>query len=283
MHRLVLSCALVVLFASPALTQESHNWANWRGPNYNGSLPDAHPPTEWSDKQNIKWKTAVPGKGSGSPVIWGDRIYLTTAIETEREGQPDLSGIPLAPSRRSRGFRGRGGPPRGNQAGQGDRGAPPNRGRGGFPGGDSTAPSHYYQFVVLAFDRSTGTEVWRNVVKEAVPHEVGHDTNTYASGSPVTDGERIFVSFGSFGVYCLDMQGNQVWSADLGKMRTRNAFGEASTPVLYGDTLIVPWDQDGYEDRTETDSEIRMNCFHPSRRWIPGPAISSGVRRDQQS
>lgn len=251
-----------------SLAQDVNNWANWRGPNYDGSVEGANPPWEWSQDKNIQWKTAVPGKGSSSPIVWGDRIYLATAIETDREGQPDLRGVPLgpggapsgaAPGPTRQGFRGlqRGpgseAPPAGADASQGGqrRGGPPGgpRGAGGPGGMNAPIPTHYFQFVVLAYDRNNGKEVWRSVLNEAVPFEGGHPTNTFASGSPVTDGRHVFVSFGSFGVYCLDLDGNRVWSADLGRMRTRNAFGEASTPALHGDTLIVPWDQDGWEDK----------------------------------
>jgi outer membrane protein assembly factor BamB len=106
-------------------------------------------------------------------------------------------------------------------------------------------PTHVYQFVVLAYDRHDGSEAWRTVVHEAVPHESGHPTNSYASASPVTDGQSLVVSFGSQGVYCLDLGGKLLWSRDLGRMMTRNAFGEGGSPALHGNVLVVPWDHEG--------------------------------------
>jgi outer membrane protein assembly factor BamB len=82
------------------------------------------------------------------------------------------------------------------------------------------------------------------VAAEAVPHEAGHQTNTFASGSPITDGRRLWVSFGSQGIYCYDLEGKLRWKRDLGDMQTRNAFGEGASPALYKDTLIVPWDHE---------------------------------------
>ncbi|MFN3192598.1 MAG: PQQ-binding-like beta-propeller repeat protein [Aureliella sp.] len=242
--------------------QEAGNWANWRGPNYTGAIDGVNPPTTWDDSQNVKWKTAIPGSGSGSPIIWGDRIYVVSAMETNKRGQPDMNGVPTGPSRVGPGgFRGRGGPPGGQRGGfGGGQGGPPRSGRGGRGGMNNATPDRYFQFAVLAYDKATGREVWKTIVNEAVPHEGGHTTNTHASGSPVTDGNHIYVSFGSYGVYCLDMDGNQVWERDLGKMTTRNAFGEASSPALYKDTLVVPWDQDGFEDKngngTRDDGEL---------------------------
>ena len=99
--------------------------------------------------------------------------------------------------------------------------------------------------MVLAYDRASGAEVWRSTVTEQVPHEAGHNTNTFASASPVSDGERLYVSFGSRGVYCLDLNGKTLWSRDLGKMQTRAQFGEGSSPAVSGDTLVVPFDHEG--------------------------------------
>ncbi|HMP81026.1 MAG TPA: PQQ-binding-like beta-propeller repeat protein, partial [Pirellulaceae bacterium] len=87
--------------------------------------------------------------------------------------------------------------------------------------------------------------VWQKEVHRAVPREGLHETNTYASASAVTDGQRLFASFGSFGIYCLSLDGDVLWSRDLGNMRTRNAFGEGGSPALHGDTLVVPWDHEG--------------------------------------
>jgi outer membrane protein assembly factor BamB len=214
---LIISCGLLI--SSSWLPAADNNWANWRGPNYNGALEEANPPTSWSADQNICWKVEVPGNGKSTPIIWEDRIYLISAIETYKPG------------------------PKAAAAGQSPPTAPP--GRGGRGGMNNPQPTNIYQFVVLAYDRHDGHEVWRTIVHEAVPHEAGHSTNSFASSSPITDGKHLFVSFGSQGVYCLDMNGKQIWSRDLGQMQTRNAFGEGGSPALHGDTLVVPWDHEG--------------------------------------
>ena len=108
-----------------------------------------------------------------------------------------------------------------------------------------TTPSkQIHQFVVICLRRADGTVLWRRVANEVAPYEGRHKTNTYASGSPTTDGKHLFVSFGSYGFFCYDMDGNLVWERQLGQMRTRRGWGESVTPVLHRDRLIVNWDHE---------------------------------------
>lgn len=109
----------------------------------------------------------------------------------------------------------------------------------------SVRPTHVQQFVVLCLDRATGKTVWQKVAAEKFPHEGHHQTHGFASMSPTTDGRRLYVSFGSRGIYCLDLQGNIVWQRDVGEMRTRAGFGEATSPALWGDALVINWDHEG--------------------------------------
>jgi outer membrane protein assembly factor BamB len=105
-------------------------------------------------------------------------------------------------------------------------------------------PSIEYSFNVLCIDRDSGQLLWNKTVTRAIPHEGGHSTNTYSSGSPVTDGRFLWCNFGSQGVWCLDLDGNVVWSRDLGKMATRNQFGEGASLAIYKDVAVIPWDQE---------------------------------------
>lgn len=190
------------------------NWHQWRGPHANGMVPSGNPPVKWDEQTNIKWKVAIPGKGTASPIVWGDAIYLLTAVETDRKGPAPASGATRPEGRRSR-----------------------------FGGGRK--PDNIFKFLVLCLDRRTGKEVWRKTACEAVPHEGHHSDHGYASATPVTNGKRIYASFNSRGVYCYNMKGNLIWNRDLGKMQTRNSFGEGASPKLYKDTLLVNWDHEG--------------------------------------
>ncbi len=227
------------------------NWPAWRGPLSNGVVPNGKPPTEWSEEKNIRWKVAIPGKGHATPIIWGDRIYLQTAIETEKPAaKADDSSDEAAAAQALRAFdaeqasallhvqpqdpdRPRRGP--GGRRGEGGRRGP---GRG-------DAPTREFEFQVIALDRTTGKTICTKTARKEAPHESGHTDSTQASNSPVTDGKHIYAFFGSRGLHCLDMDGNIKWQADFGRMKTRNEFGEGSSPALYGDAVIVNWDHEG--------------------------------------
>ena len=197
--------------SSSALTASGPgDWPYWRGPNVDGmAVGDA--PLDWSDTKNVKWKTEIPGLGNSSPVIWGDRIFLTTAIPTLA-----AAAVPPAPG-------------------------PPSRG----PGGGGPLVEH--KFDVLSIDRATGKILWQRTTKVATPHEGAHQQyGSFASNSPVTDGTHVYASFGSRGVYCFDLSGKLVWERDFGvQLRMRMAFGEGLGPVLAGDKLILVFDHEG--------------------------------------
>ncbi len=241
------SLACCLSLATSAVSAELENdWPQWRGPAASGVAMASNPPTTWNESTNIKWKVEVPGIGSSTPIILGDRVYVATAVKTDRvkEGTEAAKNEPAPESAQAqRPDRGDG--PRGERSsGQGGGfGGRRGGGRGGFGGG--AAPTHFYDFMVVAYDRESGKEVWKNTLTSQVPHEAGHNTNTFASSSPVTDGKHLYVSFGSQGIYCLNLNGDKLWAKDLGKMQTRNQFGEGSSPALHDGTLVVPFDHEG--------------------------------------
>lgn len=233
----VLTAFFTVALSGVAVAASSESWPSWRGAANTGFVAGAKPPVKWSDTQNIKWKTEVPGLGFSTPIVWQDRIYLLTAIETSEEDPAAKSAAAAAPTPPPP-------PPKGGDAkggdgkGRGKRGGP----GGGFGGG--MKPTKYHEFVVLALDRNTGKTVWQKTARREVPHEGKHGTNSFASASPTTDGEHLYAFFGSRGIYCYDLQGNLKWEKDLGNMRTRGTFGEGASPAVVGDKLIVTWDHE---------------------------------------
>jgi outer membrane protein assembly factor BamB len=210
------------------------DWPTWRGPNYTGVVAQADPPVEWSETENVSWKVELPGPGHATPVVWGERIYVLSAVRTEKTAARSETNLPRALPASLQQQQ-----PQAEQKQQGSAQQP----RGKRPPREK--PTDVYEFVVSAHDRETGKTVWSTVVRKEVPHESGHQTASQASASPVTDGEHIWASFGSRGLYCLDMNGKVVWEKDLGVMKTRNEFGEGASPVLHGDTLVVNWDHEG--------------------------------------
>lgn len=203
------------------------NWPRWRGPAATGYAADARPPTNWSASENVRWKTALPGRGHSAPIVWGQHVFLTTAI-------PIGEKLPPRPS--------------------------------GRPGEHDNLPvDSKYQFVVISLARDSGRVLWQQVVREAVPVEGGHASASLASASIVTDGEMLFAFFGSQGLYGLDFEGKVIWSRDFGQMHSKHGHGEGASPTLYGDTLIVNWDHEEQSFLTALDKRTGETLWHQDR------------------
>ena len=218
------------------------NWGQWRGPLANGVSPNGDPPTEWSESKNVKWKFQIPGAGSASPVVWDNLVFVQTAIPVPKKPEANLNVAPQ--------FAGLQQPPPGGGGGQQPRPGPGGQGQrrggggGGFGGGQPPTTPH--QFAIIAIDRATGKAAWQKNLREEIPHEAHHQSDgTFASSSPICDGESVFAYFGSRGLYALDMQGNVRWQKDFGKARIKMSFGEGSSPGLSGDVIVVNWDHEG--------------------------------------
>ncbi|MEM7782002.1 MAG: PQQ-binding-like beta-propeller repeat protein [Planctomycetota bacterium] len=190
--------------------QKFNNWHQWRGPNADGLALSGNPPISWGQDENIKWKIPIPGEGSSTPIVWEDQVFILAAIPTNQK---------------------------------------PDRAVQQHVEAKTKPPEVVMDFAVFSFDRNTGKQNWKKILVSTAPFEGRHPSTTYAASSPTTDGQHIYVLFGSYGVFCLDMGGNLMWERDLGNMRTRRGWGEAVSPVLYDDKLVVMWDQ-------EEDSQI---------------------------
>jgi outer membrane protein assembly factor BamB len=131
-------------------------------------------------------------------------------------------------------------------------------------------PTSPYQFTITAVDRTTGKAVWQKMLREEIPHEsaFANQGGTFASQSPVADGENIFAFFGSRGLYCLDLKGNVKWQKDLGKMRISNSFGEGSSPALFGNTLVVNWDHQGDDFIVAFDKKTGNELWRQKREEV---------------
>ncbi len=206
---LMLILFLLVTTRSFSQDVRTQSWPQWRGPLHTGAAIKASPPVHFGENQNLKWKTTIPGQGHATPIVWGDRIIVQTAVATDE-----------AASRASA------------NAGGGSRMAP-----------NQTDKVH--EFKVLLLDRSNGRIIWDKTVTREWPQENTHDLGSWASNSPCTDGEKIYAYFGSRGIYCLDFEGNILWQRDFGQMQKHMSFGEGSSPFLYKDKLFILWDHEG--------------------------------------
>jgi outer membrane protein assembly factor BamB len=233
---IVLFSALVLCLARAGAAESAASdadrfWPQWRGPLATGMAPLADPPLTWSDSQNVKWKARIPGSGDSTPIVWSDKVFILTAVPAGKKAE----GKPVEPAAETR----RGPPPAG--------GLPPGGGPspGGMGGG---AANEVYQFVVFCLDRKTGNPLWQKTAREEAPHEGHQQNNTFASASPVTDGQVVLAYFGSRGLHCYDMDGNLKWSKDFGHMQTKMGFGEGASPALFGDKVVVYWDDESDHD-----------------------------------
>jgi outer membrane protein assembly factor BamB len=227
MKHLAAFTLFALMLAAPVRAEDPRdNWPHWRGPEANGTAPKGNPPVEWSDTKNIKWKAPLTGRGSATPIVWGDQVFIVTAVKTDRVAKDDE--LPKVDPKLEK---------------------------------KTTAPTNFYKFVVQSFDRKTGKPRWEKVAGERVPHEGHHPTHSYAAGSPTTDGKFLYVSFGSFGIYCYDLDGKLQWERDLGRLNTRLGWGEAVTPVIHGDSLLLNWDQE------VNSSLICLNAGDGKTKW----------------
>ncbi len=257
---LTLTLLLAGAAVNAATTSPEQNWPQWRGPLATGVAPAANPPTTWSETSNVKWKVAIPGNGSATPIIWGNRVFVQTAIPTgkkteatEKKDPPAAGAAPAQPAQ-----------PAANPP---DAGAPPRR-RPAGPGGmmPSEKPTEAYQFVLLCLDRDTGATVWQKIAREEVPHEgVRQGDGSFAAASPMTDGNLVFAYFGSRGLYCYDLQGNLKWEKDLGSMQIKMGFGEGNSAALSGSTVVVTCDHEGGSFIVAFDKESGRELWREKR------------------
>jgi outer membrane protein assembly factor BamB len=197
---------------TPGVVTKPLNWPSFRGPGATGVADGQFPPTGWdvATGRNVRWKTPIPGLGHSCPVVWGDRVYLATAVggdaakETLRTGQ--------------------------------------------YGDVDSVNDASPHTWKVLALDRKTGRIVWDRTACQGVPKVKRHLKATQANSTPSTDGAHVVACFGSEGLYCYDQGGNLLWRRDLGTLDSgwfynpEYQWGFGSSPVLYKDRVIVQCD-----------------------------------------
>ncbi len=209
--------ALLLMAVAWSLSASGHgpladdgNWPQWRGPGGRAIAAGTYPEA-WSPTEHVAWKTAIPGRGHSSPVVWGDRIFVTTSIEgAEIPGRtaPDHLGFDLKP---------------------------------GYLHPDSVGVDHAYTLKVLALDARDGRLVWERTVHEGPVYDNRHRKNTYASPTVATDGERVYASFESEGLYAFGVDGTLQWKVSFGGM-AKAGLGPGTSPILYGGLLILQAD-----------------------------------------
>lgn len=198
MHKRLFLVALVTLVV---LTNgmADDNWPMFRGPHADGMAPNGKLPETWSETKNVVWKTPIPGMGWSSPIVWGKKVFLTSAVSEGQEKQP-AKGLYM---------------------------------------GSSPKNANVHHWKVYCLDLDSGRVLWENEVHKGVPDQTRHIKNTFASETPATDGERVYVYFGNIGVWCFDMDGKPLWEKKLGSFPTQFGWGTGASPVVYKDKLFI--------------------------------------------
>lgn len=198
--RLLFSALIVSLSASLAVPAETTSWPQFRGPYPSDgvasgkTLPDA-----WSTEKNVVWAVDVPGWGWSSPIVWEDKIFLTSAL-----CENELPKLPI----------------------------------GGYPGG-RVKPRDEQRFMVYCLDTKTGKKLWEQEAYKGPAPEFRHPKNSFASETPITDGERVYAYFGNVGLFTYDMNGKKLWEAKWGAYPMRGGWGTGSSPVLHKDRIFI--------------------------------------------
>ena len=204
MNREFIAIASIVIPLASSLHAQA-NWSQFRGPSAGvaekGALPDT-----WSSTENVVWKTNIPGRAWSSPIVWGEKIFLTSAV-SEGDDETPKKGLYLGGNR-------------------------------------DKASETLHRWMVYCIDLGSGRILWEQVAHEAVPRHPLHIKNTYASETPVTDGQRIYAYFGNVGAFCYDIDGKLLWSKPFPTVKTSNNWGTAASPVLYQDKLFIQNDND---------------------------------------
>ena len=184
----------------------ANDWSRFRGPNGDGIVTGTRLPAKWDEGTNVAWKTKIPGRGWSQPVVAGDKLFVTAAV-SENEEKPRRFERGIIPDARD-------------------------------------ARADTYQWKIYCLTATTGEILWEAVASEGNPAMPKHRSNTYASETPVTDGERVICCFGIRGLVCYDMSGKPQWQVQLGEFQTQAGWGTGSSPVILDDAVLVQCDNE---------------------------------------
>ena len=244
----------MLILAAPLLAQTEH-WPQWRGPRGLGISTDRTAPLEWTPSTNIRWKAEIPGRGHSSPIVWGNRVFLTTSIKGEQ--------VPGHKAPVHLGF---------------DR-------KPGYVHPDSVDVDYKHILKVIALDTTTGRVVWDRVAYEGLMHDDRHRKNTYASPTMATDGRRVFAFFESAGVYAYDFDGRLQWSMTLGGL-AKAGLGPGTSPIVFGNLLILQCDQEMGDASfivaldARSGSEVWRTPRTNRRTWATPIVVQTGDRSE---
>ena len=218
--------ALAVPNRSSAASGDA-NWPQFRGPDGAGISANVNLPDKWSATNNVAWKTDLPGRSWSSPVVWGDRVFLT-AVVNSGQSEPPKKGLYLG----------------------GDRREPPKA---------------EHQWKVFCLDLATGRIQWEKTAYQGVPQTPIHLKNSYGAETPVTDGERVYALFGNLGVFAFTLEGGQAWSKRLEPHKMSSGWGTAASPALHDGRLFLVNDNNDHSELLALDAKTGQELWRGDR------------------
>ena len=223
MNRIITFFIINLVFITlPAFGENTDNWPRLRGADASGLPNDGKHkglPIKWSKTENVKWKTQVPGTGWSSPVVWGDKVFITSVINDKaEENEKPKAGLYLGLGRRG-------------------------------------VPSGTHHWMVYCMDLKTGKIIWKNEAHTGEPPVGRHPKSCYAAETPVTDGKRLYVLFGDLGMWCYDLNGKELWKHSIEPKKTMWDYGAAASPVIHGNQIIYVYDNNEQSYMASLDAE----------------------------
>lgn len=213
---LVLALLTTLACYSTLAQVHAQHWPQFRGTMAGVAPDDPALPEVWSDTENVAWKIDIPGRAWSSPVVWGDHVFVATALDAKAPTQP-LKPVPTYTARSLGGT---------------------------MSGADISRTTNEHKWVLYDVDARTGKIRWERTIASAVPLQPVHQKNTFASETPVTDGERVYVYLGYMGLFAFDMNGAPVWSKPMDAVKMRMGWGPASSPALHNGRVYIVNDND---------------------------------------
>ena len=233
-----LACVTLISVGVSAVASVELNWPGWRGSSGSGVSREPSLPNTWSPTSRIAWKTPIPGRAHSSPIVWGDRVFLTTAIE----GAEIPNHTPL------------------KHVIEGSEWRSP----------DATGGNRIHTFQVLCLDAKDGRILWTRTAYEGPVYDDRHSRGSYAAPTPVTDGQRVYAYFGTEGLYAYRLDGTPIWQRKLGKVAGLSV-GVSTSPVVFGNLVIVQADEDNGDTSfiTALDGATGKDVWRVARPKMP--------------
>jgi outer membrane protein assembly factor BamB len=202
-----LIAALLLALLPIFATSADENWPQFRGPGATGvASDDVRLPSSWDRTENLQWVADIPGWGWSCPIVWEDQVFLTT-VESDSEYELPKKGLYLGEGR-------------------------------------SEPPEGTHHWLVYCFDLKSGDLRWKREAHRGRPQVSRHPKSTFASETPVTDGDRLYVLFGDVGLYCYSLAGEPLWSHKIEAQKTMSDYGAAASPIVHGDQVVLVYDNE---------------------------------------